>query len=93
MAEVHLEVCELHEVSNCSICTGLDKQLQIREQQRTTRATTGRSVRIRLEALPPGGVHAMYPGRCANCGVFFEAGEAIRYSESADGFVSMECCG
>lgn len=86
-----VEVCELHEVSNCSICSGLDKRLQERER---TRPTGGARVRVmRFEPLPPGGVHSSYSGRCAGCGVFYEAGEPIRYDATVEGWVSMECCG
>lgn len=86
--EVSVEPCDLHAVSNCSMCSGLDKRLQAQTRQRGTG-----SRRVRFERLPPGGVHARYSGRCAGCGVFYEAGEAVRYSDIADGWVSMECCG
>jgi len=87
-----LEPCEKHEVSNCSICSGLDKRLQDAERRPPgSGRRPGRKARI--ERLPFGVVHADYPGRCADCGVWFEAGEPIRHSDKVDGWVSTECCG
>jgi hypothetical protein len=74
--------CDLHELTGCSICSGLDKQLAAED----------------AEALPkriaPGVVLSAWPGKCAFCGADFPKGEAIRYSNAAGGWtpVSGACC-
>lgn len=75
--------CELHEVSNCSVCSGLDKKLAKEDAP------------VDLETLgspPPGYTWAQWPGKCAGCGQDFDRGEPIRYSKTSEGFVGNGCC-
>lgn len=75
--------CELHELTGCSICSGLDKQLQAEEEQETA-----------PQWLAPGVVAAGWPGKCAGCGADYPAGTPIRHSSALGGFTptSGECC-
>lgn len=75
--------CSLHEITGCSICSGLDKQLKAEEEAEST-----------PERVGPGVVLSAWPGKCAGCGADFPKGEAIRYSNAAGGWtpVSGACC-
>lgn len=75
--------CELHEVSNCSVCSGLDKKLAKEDAP------------VDLETLgspPPGYTWAQWPGKCVGCGQDFDRGEPIQYSKMSEGFVGNGCC-
>jgi hypothetical protein len=76
------EPCELHELTGCSICSGLDKKLAAEDAP------------VDLETLgspPPGHAWAQWPGRCAGCREPYDRGDMIRFSKTADGFVGT-CC-
>lgn len=74
-------VCELHEVGNCTICTGADKAALLAEKTREE------------ELLAKTGyMRAAFGGRCARCGHYFPTGSVIRYSKANQGWVSMSCC-
>lgn len=60
------EPCELHEITNCSVCTGLDKRLAAEEKPEWTGATWT----------------AQHPGKCPRCGEFFDVGATIYSSDS-----------
>jgi hypothetical protein len=81
-----IEPCELHEITNCSICTGLDKMLAA-EQAPSYAAEVGR-----VAGLPPGHRRAQWDGSCKSCGTEYDAGEVIRFSKTADGWVGIGCC-
>ena len=55
------EPCELHEVSNCSTCSGLDKQLTAEESFE------------RLGPFTP----AQISGKCPKCGESFDVGTLV----------------
>lgn len=75
--------CDLHEMTGCSICSGLDKKLKAEKEAETV-----------PERIAPGVVWAVWPGKCAFCGADFPQGEAIRWSNAAGGWtpVSGACC-
>lgn len=75
--------CDLHEMTGCSICSGLDKKLA-KEDAPVDIMTLG--------SPPPGHAWAQYPGKCAGCGTAYEIGEPIRFSRSANGWVPAVCC-
>lgn len=81
--------CDLHELTGCSICSGLDKKLAAEESQ--TGALTWEQV-MELGSPPPGHCWVMWPGKCAKCGERFDAGEPIRMSRSDGGWVAVGCC-
>lgn len=56
------EPCKLHEITRCSVCTGLDKRLA-RE-------------RFRLALFPPT-IEARHPGQCPKCEQSFDVGTPI----------------
>lgn len=83
-----LEPCELHEVSNCSICTGVDKKyeasLELPSYDRDG------------EVLPviPGGptIWSKFPGTCTSCGRRWQDGEPIHHPREGDGWIGVACC-
>lgn len=75
--------CDLHEMTGCSICSGLDKKLA-KEDAPVDIMTLG--------SPPPGHAWAQWPGKCAGCGTAYEIGEPIRFSRSANGWVPAVCC-
>lgn len=81
MATNPTEPCELHEITNCSICTGADKAEKKAEQTREEELLA-----------KPGYVRSTLGGRCAKCQCYFPVGSVIRYSEANKGWVSMSCC-
>ena len=84
MATPSTEPCNLHEITNCSICTGLDKE-QLAEDTGTLWSDFG-------QYRPLGTVFAAQrAGRCASCGHRFEAGADIRWSSDVSGWVEKEC--
>ncbi len=62
------EPCELHWITNCSTCSGLDKKLAAEE--RASFEPTGRS-------MP-----AMFLGKCPKCGEFIDVGVRIFSTEA-----------
>jgi hypothetical protein len=54
--------CPLHEITNCSVCTGLDKK---RDRER-----------FELAMFPPR-IVARHPGICPKCKQFFDVGMPI----------------
>lgn len=84
--------CDLHELTGCSICSGLDKKLAAEDAQFDAAgwdAIAGAAER----RIAPGIVRAQYNGRCAGCQTRYPVGAAIRHSDTANGWVGMECCG
>lgn len=82
-----LTPCDLHEVTNCSICTGADKAYE-----ETLREPTP-------EGPPPhisGGVTiwAQFPGHCAQCGHSYQPNAAIHrpYGGLDGGWIGVDCC-
>lgn len=75
--------CDLHEMTGCSICSGLDKKLA---------AENGPVDLMTLGSPPPGHAWAQWPGKCAGCGDNFDRGDPIRFSRSANGWVGAVCC-
>jgi hypothetical protein len=67
MADV-TQPCDLHELTGCSICSGLDKKLAAEEKETFT--VIGPAIR------------SEYPGKCPKCGDFFPGGTAISYTEA-----------
>lgn len=63
-----VEPCFLHEITNCSICTGLDKKLAAEERES-------------FELNGPT-AYALYPGKCPKCGEQFEVGKLIYRTEA-----------
>lgn len=53
--------CELHEITNCSTCSGLDKKLAAEEN---------------LSATGPF-APALFPGKCPKCGEWYDRGILI----------------
>jgi hypothetical protein len=82
--------CDLHELTGCSICSGLDKKLAA-ENAETTAPLTWDQV-MTLGSPPPGHAWAQWPGKCAGCGESFHAGDPIRMSKTANGWVAVGCC-
>lgn len=60
------EPCLLHEITNCSTCSGLDKRIAAEEKPEWT----------------GGVWTATHPGKCPRCGEYFDAGTAIYSSDS-----------
>lgn len=84
--------CKLHELTGCSICSGLDKKLATEEAQFDAAgwdAIAGAAER----RIAPGIVRSQYSGLCAGCKTPYGVGAAIRHSGAANGWVGMECCG
>jgi hypothetical protein len=81
--------CELHELTGCSICSGLDKQQTKEDRELSWQEWTGIGM---PERVAPGVVKARYAGKCAGCGEAYPVGETIRFSESANGWVGAVCC-
>lgn len=83
--------CDLHEVTGCSICSGLDKKLAKEDQELSWNELTGVGL---AERVAPGIVRARYAGKCAYCGADYPEGEPIRFSKSANGWTpaSNACC-
>lgn len=82
--------CDLHELTGCSICSGLDKELAAED-----RAADGPMTWDQVATLgnpPPGHAFAQYPGRCAACGAAFRPGDIIRHSKAFGGWVGAVCC-
>jgi hypothetical protein len=82
--------CDLHELTGCSICSGLDKKLAAEDAQQTGPLTWDQV--MALGSPPPGHTWAMWPGRCAGCGEPFSAGDPIRMSRTDGGWVAVGCC-
>lgn len=81
-----LAPCDLHELTNCSICTGVGKRFE---------ATLAEPVVDRgLPPRIPGGptIFARYGGTCAGCGRRYEINDAIHHDREQDGWVGVECC-
>lgn len=57
------EPCDLHEITNCSVCSGLDKKLADAEREDFT------------PAGPFG--PAVFLGKCPKCGEFIDVGALI----------------
>lgn len=55
------EPCKLHEITRCSICTGLDKRLKSFERSSEFGGFTS----------------AKHPGKCPKCGETFDVGTTI----------------
>ena len=79
--------CDLHEITNCSVCTGADKRFQ----------------RSLEDPLPdpdapvpyiPGGItmHAKFDGNCAGCGRRYPVGTIIHRPHELGEWYSIECC-
>lgn len=83
--------CDLHETTGCSICSGLDKKLAKEDAVPTWEGVLPDGWTT-PPPVPPGYVPALYPGRCAACKSPFPAGEPIRYSNEAGGWVPEVCC-
>jgi hypothetical protein len=81
--------CDLHELTGCSICSGLDKKLAAEETN--TGPLTWEQIQT-LGSPPPGHAWAQWPGRCAGCGEPFDSGDPIRMSKTAGGWVAVGCC-
>lgn len=62
-----LEPCALHEITNCSACSGLDKKLAAEERE--------------YGIFLPVGI-ASHPDKCSKCGEFFPAGTTIRKTDA-----------
>lgn len=75
--------CDLHELTGCSICSGLDKKLA-KEDTEVDIMTLG--------SPPPGHAWCQWATKCAGCGEAIERGEPIRFSKLANGWVGAVCC-
>lgn len=80
--------CELHEITNCSVCTGWDKAYQ---------DTLEDSPPDDLPPLPrhPDGhpsIYSRFPGTCIGCGRRYERWTPIHHSQEHDGWVGLDCC-
>lgn len=62
------EPCDLHELTGCSICSGLDKRIVAGE--RKTFEPTGQSMCAR------------YAGKCPRCGEWFDVSTRIYRTEA-----------
>lgn len=82
-----LEPCELHEVTNCSICTGQDKKF---EASLEPSYDQDRGVAPLIGGGPT--IFAHYPGTCASCGRRWQEGDPIHRPRDGDGWIGVECC-
>jgi hypothetical protein len=78
--------CDLHELTNCSICTGADKRHEASLQE----SEYDRGALPRLPGGPT--IHAKFSGSCAGCGRRYPAGTPIHHSSEYDGWIGVECC-
>lgn len=79
--------CELHELTNCSFCTGTDKNFE-RSLEDSAPDPSAPIPRF------PGGptIRANYAGNCTQCGRRYPQGSFIYHSKEADGWVGVDCC-
>lgn len=84
-----LEPCDLHELTGCSICTGVDRtySASLVEQATTWEDTP---VPRRIEGGPT--IRARFAGHCAGCGRSYPPGEPIHRPAKSDGWLAVECC-
>lgn len=68
MRPVSVEPCDLHEIGNCSTCSGLDKKLASEERES-------------FELVGPT-AYALFPGKCPKCGEFFDVSAKIYRTEA-----------
>jgi hypothetical protein len=81
-----LEPCDLHEVSNCSICTGADKRYVASLEE----PMYDRGLPPRIPGGPT--IFARHVGHCTGCGRRWEPGDAIHRDPELDGWVGVDCC-
>lgn len=90
-----VEPCDLHELTGCSICSGLDKKLAAEELAAEERRPFGSGLltwgdAAALGSPPPGHFWAQYDGKCARCGEWFAAGTPLR--SGPNGWIAVGCC-
>lgn len=81
-----LAPCELHEMLNCSTCTGVDK----RHAESLREVAWDRGSLPRISGGPT--IWAQYHGTCLSCGRRWEPGDPIHRSEEYDGWIGVACC-
>lgn len=90
MVDLRTEPCFLHEITNCSTCTGLDKKLAAEESFPTFDVGGWNGVVQAMRGRAPNTFPARYAGKCAGCGERFNAGAPIR-ADSSGGWLAG-CC-
>jgi len=80
------EPCEMHELTNCAICTGQDQKFRadLAEPQ------VDRGLLPRLPGGPT--IQARFAGTCAGCGRRYFQGDPIHHSRDYDGWIGVGCC-
>lgn len=78
--------CEKHELTNCSICTGVDKQFD----SSLTEAAYDQGLPPRIAGGPT--IFANFAATCASCGRRYPKGEPIHHSREDDGWIAVSCC-
>ena len=90
---ISTEPCDLHEITNCSTCSGLDKKLAKEDAEADLGPTSPMSwSSLAAAVVEPGEVIAKWSGNCAWCGRRYEAGETIKFSQKHDGWVTVMGC-
>lgn len=79
--------CDLHEVTNCTYCTGNDKRFEESLVDPEPDASTP------LPVIPGGPtIRARFAGNCKSCGRRYQVNEGIHHDRDADGWIGVECC-
>lgn len=87
-----VEPCELHEVSNCGLCSGAAKKFD--DSVSRSRDFDNDGFEDDLPIIPGATViHARHPGYCKGCGRPFSAGTAVfqRFGTN-EGWSAASCC-